>query len=151
VNAQGEDVVAGIRTPHPIDEFGSKLPEADRELHRIADLLEKHYRDVQDIEFTVERGKLYMLQTRNAKRTARAAVKSTVDMYNEGSIDAATAVSRVTPNQVEQLLHKQIDPDASFDIAAKGLPASPGAAVGIVIFDADEAEKVAQSGRRSSW
>ncbi|HOP52026.1 MAG: pyruvate, phosphate dikinase [Thermovirgaceae bacterium] len=147
VNAQGEDVVAGIRTPHPIDEFGSKLPEADRELHRIADLLEKHYRDVQDIEFTVERGKLYMLQTRNAKRTARAAVKSTVDMYNEGSIDAATAVSRVTPDQVEQLLHKQIDPDASFDIAAKGLPASPGAAVGIVIFDADEAEKVAQSGQ----
>ncbi|HPA59609.1 MAG TPA: pyruvate, phosphate dikinase, partial [Synergistales bacterium] len=147
LNAQGEDVVAGIRTPNPIEEFGAKLPEADRELHRIADLLEKHYKDVQDIEFTVERGKLYMLQTRNAKRTARAAVKSAVEMYNEGLIDAATAVSRVTPDQVEQLLHKQIDPGASFDIAAKGLPASPGAAVGIVIFDADEAEKVAQSGQ----
>ena len=147
LNAQGEDVVAGIRTPNPIEEFGAKLPEADRELHRIADLLEKHYKDVQDIEFTVERGKLYMLQTRNAKRTARAAVKSAVEMYNEGLIDAPTAVSRVTPDQVEQLLHKQIDPGASFDIAAKGLPASPGAAVGIAIFDADEAEKVAQSGQ----
>ena len=147
VNAQGEDVVAGIRTPNPIDEFGSRLPGADRELHRIADLLEKHYKDVQDIEFTVERGKLYMLQTRNAKRTAQAAVKTAVDMHAEGLIDAATAVSRVTPDQVEQLLHKQIDPGAAFDVAAKGLPASPGAAVGIAIFDADEAEKVAQSGQ----
>lgn len=147
VNAQGEDVVAGIRTPNPIDEFGSRLPGADRELHRIANLLEKHYKDVQDIEFTVERGKLYMLQTRNAKRTAQAAVKTAVDMHAEGLIDAATAVSRVTPDQVEQLLHKQIDPGAAFDVAAKGLPASPGAAVGIAIFDADEAEKVAQSGQ----
>jgi len=147
VNAQGEDVVAGIRTPNPIDEFGSRLPEADRELHRIADLLEKHYKDVQDIEFTVERGKLYMLQTRSAKRTAKAAVRTAVDMHAEGLIDATTAVSRVTPDQVEHLLHKQIDPGAAFDVAAKGLPASPGAAVGIAIFDADEAEKVAQSGQ----
>ena len=115
VNAQGEDVVAGIRTPNPIDEFGSRLPEADRELHRIAELLEKHYKDVQDIEFTVERGKLYMLQTRGAKRTAKAAVRTAVDMHAEGLIDAATAVSRVTPDQVEQLLHKQIDPEATFD------------------------------------
>lgn len=147
VNAQGEDVVAGIRTPNPIDEFGDKLPEANSELHRIADLLERHYKDVQDIEFTVERGKLYMLQTRNAKRTAKAAVRSAVEMHAEGLIDSETAVSRVTPDQVEQLLHRQIDPEARFEIAAKGLPASPGAAVGIVIFDADEAEKVAQSGQ----
>ncbi|HON34436.1 MAG TPA: pyruvate, phosphate dikinase, partial [Synergistales bacterium] len=147
VNAQGEDVVAGIRTPNPIDEFGSRLPGADRELHRIAELLEKHYKDVQDIEFTVERGKLYMLQTRSAKRTAKAAVRTAVDMHAEGLIDAATAVSRVTPDQVEQLLHKQIDPEATFDVAAKGLPASPGAAVGIAVFDADEAEKAAQSGQ----
>jgi len=147
VNAQGEDVVAGIRNPNPIEEFGDKLPEANSELHRIADLLEKHYKDVQDIEFTVERGKLYMLQTRNAKRTAKAAVRSAVEMHAEGLIDRATAVSRVTPDQVEQLLHRQIDPEAKFEVAAKGLPASPGAAVGIAVFDADEAEKVAQSGQ----
>ncbi len=147
VNAQGEDVVAGIRTPNPIEEFGNKLPEANSELHRIAELLEKHYKDVQDIEFTVERGKLYMLQTRNAKRTAKAAVRSAVEMHAEGLIDRATAVSRVTPDQVEQLLHRQIDPEAQFEVAAKGLPASPGAAVGIAVFDADEAEKVAQSGQ----
>ncbi len=147
VNAQGEDVVAGIRNPNPIDTFGEKLPEADRELHRIAGLLEEHYKDVQDIEFTVERQKLYMLQTRNAKRTAKAAVKTAVDMHSEGLIDAVTAVSRVTPEQVEQLLHKQIDPEAKYDVIAKGLPASPGAALGIVIFDADEAERVANSGQ----
>ena len=147
VNAQGEDVVAGIRNPNPIEEFGDKLPEANSELHRIADLLEKHYKDVQDFEFTVERGKLYMLQTRNAKRTAKAAVRSAVEMHAEGLIDRATAVSRVTPDQVEQLLHRQIDPEAKFEVAAKGLPASPGAAVGIAVFDADEAEKVAQSGQ----
>ncbi|HPD97194.1 MAG TPA: pyruvate, phosphate dikinase [Synergistales bacterium] len=147
INAQGEDVVAGTRTPQPIDFLGEKLPEASSELHRVSELLEKHYKDVQDIEFTVERGKLFMLQTRNAKRTSRAAVQVAVDMHAEGLIDATTAVSRVTPDQVEQLLHKQIDPEASFDIAAKGLPASPGAATGIVIFDADEAEKVSNSGQ----
>ncbi|MDO9508498.1 MAG: pyruvate, phosphate dikinase [Thermovirgaceae bacterium] len=147
LNAQGEDVVAGTRTPNPIDTFGEKLPEANRELHRIAEILEKHYKDVQDIEFTVERQKLYMLQTRNAKRTARAAVKVAMDMHSEGLIDAVTAVSRVHPDQVEQLLHKQIDPEAKYDVIAKGLPASPGAAIGIVIFDADEAEKVAHSGQ----
>lgn len=146
VNAQGEDVVAGTRTPNPIESFGEKLPEADRELHRIAELLEKHYKDVQDIEFTVERQKLYMLQTRNAKRTANAAVKTAVDMYSEGLIDANTAVSRVTPDQVEQLLHKQIDPEAKYDVIAKGLPASPGAALGSVVFNADEAERIAHSG-----
>jgi len=147
INAQGEDVVAGTRTPQPIDLLGEKLPEASAELDRVSELLEKHYRDVQDIEFTIERGKLFMLQTRTAKRTSKAAVLAAVDMHAEGLIDAATAVSRVTPDQVEQLLHKQIDPEASFDVAAKGLPASPGAAVGIVIFNADEAEQVANSGQ----
>jgi len=147
VNAQGEDVVAGTRTPNPIDSFGEKLPEANLELNRIAGLLEKHYKDVQDIEFTVERKKLFMLQTRSAKRTARAAVKTAVDMHSEGLIDSETAISRVTPDQVEQLLHKQIDPEARYEVAAKGLPASPGAAIGIVVFDADEAEKIASSGQ----
>lgn len=147
VNAQGEDVVAGTRTPNPIDSFGEKLPEANLELNRIAGLLEKHYKDVQDIEFTVERKKLFMLQTRSAKRTARAAVKAAVDMHSEGLIDSETAISRVTPDQVEQLLHKQIDPEARYEVAAKGLPASPGAAIGIVVFDADEAEKIASSGQ----
>jgi pyruvate,orthophosphate dikinase len=147
INAQGEDVVAGTRTPQPIDNLGEKLPEASSELDRVSELLEKHYKDVQDIEFTIERGKLFMLQTRNAKRTSKAAVLAAVDMYTEGLIDAATAVSRVNPDQVEQLLHKQIDPEASFDIAAKGLPASPGAAGGIVIFNADEAEKISNSGQ----
>lgn len=147
VNAQGEDVVAGTRTPNPIETLGEKLPEANRELHRIAELLEKHYKDVQDIEFTVERGKLFMLQTRTAKRTAKAAVMAAVDMYSEGLIDRETTVSRVTPDQVEQLLHKQIDPEAKYEVSAKGLPASPGAASGIVIFNADEAEKLANSGQ----
>jgi len=147
VNAQGEDVVAGIRTPKPISEMGDVLPEANVELLRIAELLEKHYEDMQDIEFTIERGSLYILQTRTAKRTALAAVQAAVDMYGEGLVDAGTAVSRITPEQAEQLLHKQIDPEASFDSVAKGLPASPGAAVGTVVFDADEAEKMGNSGK----
>ncbi len=147
VNAQGEDVVAGIRTPKPISEMGDVLPEANVELLRIAELLEKHYEDMQDIEFTIERGSLYILQTRTAKRTALAAVQTAVDMYEEGLVDAETAVSRITPEQAEQLLHKQIDPEVSFDSLAKGLPASPGAAVGTVVFDADEAEKMGNSGK----
>ena len=139
INAQGEDVVAGIRTPVPIAKLGEAMPEVYAEFSSIADLLEKHYADAQDIEFTVERGKLYILQTRNGKRTAAAAVKIAVDMHREGLIDEVTAVSRVTPDQVEQLLHPQIDPKAKFDILVKGLPASPGAAVGTVVFCADEA------------
>ncbi len=145
-NAQGEDVVAGIRNPEPIADLAKKMPEAHKELEEVASLLEKHYKDMQDIEFTIERGKLYILQTRTAKRTAKAAVNTAVDMYEEGLIDGGEAVSRVTPEQVEQLLHKQIDPEASYDVLAKGLPASPGAAVGEVVFDADEAERLGQSG-----
>ncbi|MDY2984780.1 MAG: pyruvate, phosphate dikinase [Synergistes jonesii] len=139
INAQGEDVVAGIRTPVPIAALEKDMPEVYREFHRIAKLLEKHYRDAQDIEFTVERGKLYILQTRNGKRTAAAAVRVAVEMLHEALIDEATAVSRVSPEQVEQLLHPQIDAKAKHDVLVKGLPASPGAAVGRVVFDADEA------------
>ena len=139
INAQGEDVVAGIRTPVPIASLEAAMPEVYKEFHRIAKLLETHYRDAQDIEFTVERGKLYILQTRNGKRTASAAVRIAMDMLHEGLIDAETAVSRVAPEQVEQLLHPQIDPKAKRNVIVKGLPASPGAAVGRVVFDADEA------------
>lgn len=139
INAQGEDVVAGIRTPVPIASLEKAMPEVYKEFHRIAKLLETHYRDAQDIEFTVERGKLYILQTRNGKRTASAAVRIAMDMLHEGLIDAETAVSRVAPEQVEQLLHPQLDPKAKRDMIVKGLPASPGAAVGKVVFDADEA------------
>ncbi len=146
-NAQGEDVVAGTRNPEPIADLEKQMPEVYRELEEVASLLEKHYKDMQDIEFTIEKGKLYILQTRSAKRTAKAAVNVAVDMYEEGLIDAAVAVSRVTPDQVEQLLHKQVDREASYEVLAKGLPASPGAAVGEVVFDADEAEKLGQSGK----
>ncbi len=146
VNAQGEDVVAGIRTPRPIAELKDAMPEIYEEFSRTADLLEKHYKDMQDIEFTVERGKLYILQTRNGKRTASAAVKIAMDMCREGLIDERTTVARVAPEQVEQLLHPQIDPAAKFEVLAKGLPASPGAAVGRVVFDADEAVAVSKDG-----
>ncbi|MEG1911354.1 MAG: pyruvate, phosphate dikinase [Cloacibacillus sp.] len=139
INAQGEDVVAGIRTPVPIASLEKAMPEVYKEFHRIAKLLENHYRDAQDIEFTVEKGKLYILQTRNGKRTAAAAVTIAMDMLHEGLIDEATAVSRVAPEQVEQLLHPQLDPKAKRTVLVKGLPASPGAAVGRVVFDADEA------------
>ncbi|MDR1508841.1 MAG: pyruvate, phosphate dikinase [Synergistaceae bacterium] len=139
MNAQGEDVVAGIRTPSPIAELEKVMPEVYKEFFRIAKNLENHYKDMQDIEFTVERGKLYILQTRNGKRTAAAEVKIAMDMLREGLIDTRTAVTRVSPDQVEQLLHPQIDPKAKYKALAKGLPASPGAAVGEVVFDADEA------------
>jgi len=148
INAQGEDVVAGIRTPLPIKDLEKELPLAFNELVDTAELLERHYKDVQDIEFTIERGKLYILQTRSGKRTARAAVKIAVDMYEEGLISLEEAVSRVNPEQVEQLLHKQIDPEASYEPIAKGLPASPGAAVGKVVFDADYAERLGNSGEK---
>jgi pyruvate,orthophosphate dikinase len=147
INAQGEDVVAGIRTPEPIQKMGEKMPALYRELLETAEILEKHYQDMQDIEFTVERGKLYMLQTRNGKRTAKAAVQVAVDMASEGLIDRQTAVSRVSPEQVERLLHRQIDPSVKLDVLARGLPASPGAAVGQIVFDADEAEKMGHEGK----
>ncbi len=141
VNAQGEDVVAGIRTPQKISHLADEMPAAFAEFQQIADRLERHYRDVQDLEFTIERGKLYMLQTRSAKRTAAAAVKVAVDMVAEGLIAEAEAVSRIEPTQVDQLLRDQFDPGARriAQRIAKGLNASPGAAVGRAVFTADEA------------
>ena len=146
LNAQGEDVVAGIRTPRPIAELEASLPEVYRELLRLTELLEQHYRDMQDIEFTVERGKLYLLQTRNGKRTAKAAVRVAVEMVREGLISREESVRRVTPENVEQLLHPQLDPNLPMNVLARGLPASPGAAVGKVVFRADEAEKLGRNG-----
>ena len=156
VNAQGEDVVAGIRTPQPINNYGKKegdlpsmeevMPECYRQLAKIRTTLETHYKDMQDIEFTIETGKLYMLQTRNGKRTAKAAIKVAVDMVKEGLIDEKTAILRVQPSQLDQLLHPSLDPKAPKKLIAKGLPASPGAACGEVVFTADEAESAARIG-----
>lgn len=143
INAQGEDVVAGIRTPEPIDNLQKKMPDAYKLLVDIKDRLEKHYKDVQDMEFTIQEGRLFMLQTRNGKRTAQAAVKIAVDMSKEGLIDKKTAISRIDPNQLDQLLHPTFDPKAKREIIAKGLPASPGAATGKVVFNAEEAERLA--------
>ena len=148
VNAQGEDVVAGIRTPLPIAQLKDAMPAVYDELFEITTNLEKAYKDMQDIEFTIERNKLYILQTRNGKRSAGAAVKIAVDMVNEGLIDKKTAVGRVTPEQVEMLLHRQVDPKAENEVLAKGLPASPGAGVGVVCFDADDAVELAKTGKK---
>ncbi|HOC52271.1 MAG TPA: pyruvate, phosphate dikinase [Caldisericia bacterium] len=139
LNAQGEDVVAGIRTPKPIEELKNDIPSAYEELLRIKDILEKHYRDIQDFEFTIEKGKLFMLQTRTGQRTPIAAVKIAVDMFEEEVISKEEAVMRVNPYQVELLLHPMIDPKANVKVIARGLPASPGAAYGKVVFDTDEA------------
>ncbi|GAB4564551.1 MAG: pyruvate, phosphate dikinase [Anaerolineae bacterium] len=147
-NAQGEDVVAGIRTPKPLDELAKEMPEAYAEFQKIAERLERHYKDMQDLEFTIERGKLYMLQTRTGKRTGMAAVKIAVDMVKEGLIDKATAVQRVDPAALDQLLHPMIDPNAKVQVIATGLPASPGAATGKVVFDADEAEELGTAGEK---
>ena len=149
-NAQGEDVVAGIRTPQKIAQLAQELPQAYREFQQIADRLERHYRDVQDLEFTIERGRLYMLQTRTAKRTAAAAVKIAVDMVGEGIISEAEAVARIEPAQVDQLLRAQFDPRARSAATriAKGLNASPGAAVGRAVFDADTAVEWAGRGEK---
>ncbi|HXG39402.1 MAG TPA: pyruvate, phosphate dikinase [Candidatus Limnocylindrales bacterium] len=149
-NAQGEDVVAGIRTPRSLDEMREVWPEVYAQFEAIADRLERHYRDVQDLEFTVERGRLYMLQTRSAKRTAAAAVKIAADMVEEGIISKAEAVTRIEPAHVEQLLRAQFDPQAraSATRIAKGLNASPGAAVGKAVFDADRAAELAAAGER---
>ncbi|KAA0258545.1 pyruvate, phosphate dikinase [Deferribacter autotrophicus] len=146
INAQGEDVVAGIRTPEPIAKLKEHMPEVFKQLEEVYKKLEKHYKDMQDIEFTVEKGKLYLLQTRSGKRTARAAVKIAYDMYKEGLIDKKTAVLRVQPEQVDQLLHPMIDPNEKYEVLAKGLPASPGAAVGKVVFTAEDAEQWAERG-----
>src|SRR5512136_1393935 len=143
-NAQGEDVVAGIRTPHPIADLEKEMPQVYRQLRDITNRLEKHYRDVQDFEFTVQEGKLFMLQTRTGKRTAHAAVKIAVDMVTEGLISKEEAVLRVEPASLDQLLHPIIDPKAKIQVIAKGLPASPGAASGAAVFTADEAVKWAK-------
>lgn len=149
-NAQGEDVVAGIRNANPIETLKDRMPKAYDEFMKIAARLEKHYKDMQDVEFTIERGKLWMLQTRNGKRTAQATVKLAVDMANEGLITKDEAVERVTPENVDTLLHPQFDNDAkksaekSGKLIAKGVNASPGAAVGQIYFDADMAEKMAK-------
>src|SRR5918912_1360840 len=148
LNAQGEDVVAGIRTPNPISQLQEELPAVYEQFKSIVELLEKHYHDMQDVEFTIERGKLFMLQTRTGKRTGAAAVRVAVDMAHEGLIDRATAVRRVTPEQLDQLLHPTVDPDADAKVVAKGLPASPGAAQGKVVFDPDEAEELAHGGEK---
>ncbi|MCQ8185295.1 pyruvate, phosphate dikinase [Parvularcula maris] len=160
INAQGEDVVAGIRTPQNLtkearEEQGSDeasleeaMPETYQELSDVFSKLEDHYRDMQDIEFTIEEGKLYMLQTRNGKRTAKAALKIAVDLCAEGKISEDEAVLRVDPAALDQLLHPSLDPDAPRDVIAKGLPASPGAASGEVVFTADEAEELANQGRQ---
>jgi len=139
INAQGEDIVAGKRTPMPIEKLKEYMPDVYEELERTAKRIEEHYKDVQDIEFTVERKKLYILQTRTAKRSARAAVKIAVDMVNEGIISREEAIMRVDASSLDQLLHKQVDENAELRVIATGLPASPGAAVGKVIFDPDEA------------
>jgi pyruvate,orthophosphate dikinase len=158
INAQGEDVVAGIRTPQSItraarEEMGEKapsmeeaLPEVFGELRGVVQQLERHYRDMQDIEFTVERGRLYMLQTRNGKRTAKAALRVAVDLADEGLITKDEAVLRVEPASLDQLLHPTIDPDADRDVIAIGLPASPGAATGRIVFTAEEAERLGAAG-----
>ncbi|GIX18422.1 pyruvate, phosphate dikinase [Erythrobacter cryptus] len=160
INAQGEDVVAGIRTPQYLtraarEAAGAKapsmeeaLPEAYAELARVFDLLERHYRDMQDIEFTVERGKLWMLQTRSGKRTAKAALKMAVDMVHEGLIDQREAVRRVDPMALDQLLHPTLDPKAERQVLTTGLPASPGAAAGRIVLDADTAEQWAGRGEK---
>ena len=160
INAQGEDVVAGIRTPQclteamrekmgdPSPSMEQALPDSYAELAAVFDKLERHYRDMQDIEFTVERGRLWMLQTRNGKRTAKAALKIATDMASEGLISEKDAVMRVDPAQLDQLLHPTLDPSATRDILTSGLPASPGAACGAVVFDSDEAEARAKDGEK---
>ena len=160
INAQGEDVVAGIRTPQNITEAARiaaksdklsmerAMPEVFAEFVRATKLLESHYRDMQDMEFTVERGKFWMLQTRNGKRTARAALRVAVEMANEGVIDRREAINRIEPGSLDQLLHPTLDPKAERKIIATGLPASPGAASGEIVFSSDEAEALKAAGHK---
>jgi len=148
MNAQGEDVVAGIRTPKPIRELERENPAVYRQFVEVCDLLERHYRDVQDLEFTIERGKLWLLQTRAGKRTAQAAVKIAVDMVKEGLITKEEALMRVDSEDLAKLLHPSIDPAHKPRVIAKGLPASPGAASGIAVFDADRAEAMGRDGHK---
>jgi len=146
LNAQGEDVVSGSRTPEPIDRLKEKMPQAYADLDKMARTLERHFRDVQDMEFTIERGRLYMLQTRRGQRSGHAAVQISCDMVDEGLISEEEAVARIPPNDLNQLLHPTIDPKADLDLLTTGLPASPGAASGTVVFDADIAEELGKKG-----
>jgi pyruvate, orthophosphate dikinase len=148
INAQGEDVVAGIRTPQPIQTLKDEMPDVYKQFAETCKRLEQHYQEMQDIEFTVERGKLFILQTRNGKRTAQAAIRIAVEMVEEGIIDKKTALMRVDPDQLNQLLHRRIDDKYVRTLLAKGLPASPGAATGQVVFDADEAEQLNNDGKK---
>ena len=145
-NAEGEDVVAGIRITEPLADMSNEFPEPHKELLGVMKQLENHYRDMCDIEFTIEQGRLFMLQTRVGKRTAAAALRMAVEMVSEGLIDEREAVLRVAPAQLDQLLHPQFDPKAEYRVLAKGLNASPGAAVGKVYFTADEAEARHEAG-----
>ncbi len=147
LNAQGEDVVSGSRTPHPISTLKERLPHSYQELERVARTLERHFRDVQDMEFTIERGTLYMLQTRRGQRSGPAAVRIACEMVAEELISEEEAVARIPPNDLNQLLHPTIDPQSQLDLLATGLPASPGAACGTVVFDADLAEKLGRAGQ----
>jgi pyruvate, orthophosphate dikinase len=147
LNAQGEDVVSGTRTPMPIGQLKDHLPHAYQELERVARTLERHFRDVQDMEFTIERGNLYMLQTRRAQRSGHAAVRIACDMVDEEVITEQEAVARIPPNDLNQLLHPMIDPNSRLDLLTTGLPASPGAACGTIVFDADEAERMGRAGQ----
>jgi len=148
VNAQGEDVVAGIRTPLHMDDMATAFPDAYRDLCTVRETLEKHYREMQDIEFTIEDKKLYMLQTRTGKRTAAAALKIAVDMAGVGLISQDEALLRISPASLDQLLHPTIDPKAAKTALARGLPASPGAATGEIVFDSNKAEKLAAAGKK---
>ncbi|RLB20817.1 MAG: pyruvate, phosphate dikinase, partial [Deltaproteobacteria bacterium] len=148
VNAQGEDVVAGIRTPKPIRELRKEMPSVYHELEKLRHTLERHYREVQDFEFTIENGKLYCLQTRNAKMNAAAFIKTSIDMVNEGLITEQEAILRIQPDMLAQLLHPRLDPNAKAKVLAQGLPASPGAASGKMVFDADRAESKAKLGEK---
>src|SRR6185295_15440436 len=147
-NAQGEDVVAGIRVTEPLDAMGNEFPEPHQQLLGLMQTLQNHYRDMCDIEFTIEQGRLFLLQTRVGKRTAVAALRMAVEMEEEGLIDQREAVLRVQPAQLDQLLHPQFDPNAKYDALTKGLNASPGAAVGQVYFTADDAEDRHAEGQR---
>ena len=146
LNAQGEDVVSGARTPEPIAKLREARPDAFAELERVSRTLERHFRDLQDLEFTIERGRLYMLQTRRAQRSGHAAVRAAVDMVEEGLISEEEAIARIPPDDLNQLLHPTIDPKAALDLLTSGLPASPGAASGAAIFDADRAEALGRKG-----
>jgi len=148
MNAQGEDVVAGLRTPRPISEIDSDLPGMFEQLSQVAKLLEDHYKDMQDIEFTIERGKLYILQTRTGKRTAQATLEIARAMVHEGQITRETAVMRISPEEVARLLHRAIDPKATAEALAQGLPASPGAATGKVVFNTQTAESLGEKGEK---